>query len=134
VGLKRLVDTSAYVALKRGHPGVARQVRKTRELPFSVVVYGELLLGFRLGSRYEQNLDDLEEFLDHPAITLLHVNPVTADRFGRIAANLRRAGTPIPTNDIWIAAHAMESGAELITLDRHFEHIPGLAVNVLAPR
>jgi tRNA(fMet)-specific endonuclease VapC len=62
------------------------------------------------------------------------VNPVTADRFGRIAANLRRAGTPIPTNDIWIAAHAMESGAELITLDHHFEHIPGLAVTVLAPR
>jgi tRNA(fMet)-specific endonuclease VapC len=51
----------------------------------------------------------------------------TADRFGRIAAALRRRGTPIPTNDVWIAAHAFESGAELLSFDRHFEQIDGLA-------
>ena len=54
------------------------------------------------------------------------VTRTTADRFGRIAAALRKAGKPIPTNDIWIAAHAFESGAELVTFDRHFEAVPGL--------
>jgi tRNA(fMet)-specific endonuclease VapC len=51
---------------------------------------------------------------------------VTADRFGRIAAGLRKAGTPIPSNDIWIAAHVFESGAELITFDDHFKKVDGL--------
>lgn len=129
--MKRLLDTSAYVALKRGHPQASSKVRLASQLTFSVIVYGELLLGFRLGSRYEQNIEDLEEFIAHSAVTLLDVNQVTADRFGRIAAGLRKAGTPIPTNDIWIAAQTMESGAELITLDRHFERIPGLVVSVL---
>ena len=50
----------------------------------------------------------------------------TADRFGRVAAALRKAGTPIPTNDIWIAAHAFETGAELIGFDRHFGKVRGL--------
>jgi len=57
----------------------------------------------------------------------LTVTLVTADRFGRIAASLRRKGRPLPTNDIWIAAHAMESGADLLSFDRHFEHVEGLA-------
>jgi predicted nucleic acid-binding protein len=53
---------------------------------------------------------------------------VTADRFARLAVALRRRGTPIPTNDLWIAAHALEAGADLVTLDTHFDLIDGLAV------
>lgn len=60
------------------------------------------------------------------------VTRTTADRFGRIAASLRKHGTPILTNDIWIAAHAFETGAELLTFDRHFELISGLPATVLA--
>lgn len=60
-------------------------------------------------------------------MSLLPVTLVTADRFGRIAATLRRKGRPLPTNDIWIAAHAMESGADLLSFDGHFEHVEGLA-------
>lgn len=52
----------------------------------------------------------------------------TADRFGRIAAALRAKGKPIPQNDIWIAAHAMETGADLLSFDRHFEAVEGLAL------
>lgn len=59
-------------------------------------------------------------------MSLLPVSRATADRFSRIAAVLRRAGTPIPTNDIWISAHAFESGAELLTFDAHFEKVEGL--------
>lgn len=129
--MKRLLDTSAYVAAKRGHPGVVKLVRSSTELLFSTIVLGELLFGFRHGSRYDQNLSELEEFLDHPAVRLHDVGRVTADRFGRIAAALRKAGTPIPTNDIWIAAQAMETGAELVTLDAHFDRVAGIAATVI---
>ncbi|MCC6667802.1 MAG: type II toxin-antitoxin system VapC family toxin [Polyangiaceae bacterium] len=130
--MKRLLDTNAYVALKRGHREVAEIVRESSELAFSVIVIGELMFGFQNGSRYRRNLKDLEAFLANDRVTVLPVSLTTADRFGRIVAALRKAGTPIPTNDIWIAAHAYESGAELITFDGHFSAVSGLVCTHLA--
>ena len=130
--MKRLLDTNAYVALKRGHREVAEIVRESSELAFSVIVIGELMFGFQNGSRYRRNLKDLEAFLANDRVTVLPVSLTTADRFGRIVAALRKAGTPIPTNDIWIAAHAYESGAELITFDGHFSAVSGLVCTRLA--
>jgi tRNA(fMet)-specific endonuclease VapC len=124
--LKRLLDTNAYVALKRDHERAAAIVRESTELVFSIVVVGELLFGFRNGTRYERNVAELDELLGQPRVRVLSVTRATADRFGRIAASLRGAGTPIPSNDIWIAAHAFESGAELVSFDRHFEAVEGL--------
>lgn len=124
--MKRLLDTNAYVAMKRNHPGVVALVRDATELVFSTVVVGELLFGFRNGTRFSRNIKELDELLSDPRITVLDVTRATADRFGRIAAALRKAGTPIPTNDIWIAAHTFESGAELVSLDVHFEAVAGL--------
>lgn len=129
--MKRLLDTNAYVELLKGNTAVADLVRSAERITFSMVVVGELLFGFRNGSRYERNLAALEEFLSQPWIELSQVTRTTADRFGRIAATLRKAGTPIPTNDIWIAAHTLETGAELITFDRHFESVRGLPVTIL---
>jgi len=126
--LKRLLDTNAYAALKRNHEQVANLVRESSELVFSIVVVGELLFGFRNGSRLDRNLKELDEFLADARVNLLTVTRTTADRFGRIAAALRQAGTPIPTNDIWIAAQVFESGAELVTFDEHFRAVPGLAL------
>jgi tRNA(fMet)-specific endonuclease VapC len=130
--MKRLLDTNAYVELLKGNAAVADLVRNTERLAFSMVVVGELLFGFRNGNRYERNVAALDDFLSQPWIELTQVTRTTADRFGRIAAALRKAGTPIPTNDIWIAAHALETGAELITFDRHFEAIRGLPATVLS--
>ena len=124
--MKRLLDTNAYSALKRGHAEVARLVRESVELAFSMVVIGELLFGFRNGTSLQRNTAELEELLVSPRVTVLPVTRTTADRFGRIAAMLRKAGTPIPSNDIWIAAHAVESGAELLSFDAHFAAVPGL--------
>lgn len=129
--MKRLLDTNAYVALKRGHRAIAELVRGSTELAFSMIVIGELMFGFQNGSRYRQNLKELEEFLANERVTVLPVTLTTADRFGRIAAALRRDGTPIPTNDIWIAAHAYESGAELVTFDAHFGAVSGLVCTQL---
>ncbi len=124
--MKLLLDTNTYVALMRGHPGVAGRVRRAERVILSAVVAGELMFGFRNGSKYEKNISELEAFLKNPYVEFLPVSLTTADRFGRIAASLRRKGTPLPTNDIWIAAHSMESGAELLSSDRHFEAIDGL--------
>ena len=125
--MRILLDSNAYSYLKRGHRPAAELVRKSEEVILSAIVVGELLYGFRYGSRFEQNLLDLHAFLDSPYVTLAPVSLTTSDRYSRIAASLREKGRPIPTNDIWIAAHAMETGAELVSFDEHFEGVDGLA-------
>lgn len=129
--MKRLLDTNAYVELLKGNATVVDLVRSAERIAFSMVVVGELLFGFRNGNRYDRNLAALDDFLSQPWIELAQVTRTTADRFGRVAAALRKAGTPIPTNDIWIAAHALETGAELLTFDRHFDSIRGLPATIL---
>lgn len=124
--MKVLLDTNAYVALRRGHEAVASLVRAAEKVIFSAIVTGELLHGFRNGTRVQDNTRDLARFLEQPAVQFVPVGWDTADRFGRIATSLRKQGTPIPTNDVWIAAHAMETGADLISFDRHFEQVQGL--------
>ena len=122
-----LVDTDAYSALMRGHPVVATRVRETDRVLLSTIVVGELLFGFRSGTRYERNRKNLELFLRNAYVALVPVTWATAERFGRVAAALRAKGMPIPTNDIWIAAHAMETGADLLSFDQHYSHVDGLA-------
>jgi tRNA(fMet)-specific endonuclease VapC len=125
--VRLLLDTDAYSALKRGHAAAADLVRRSDEVLLSTVVAGELLYGFRAGSRFERNRQDLEEFVASPFVTVVPVTMATADRFSRIAAALRKRGTPIPANAIWVAAQAMETGAELLSFDRHYESVAGLA-------
>ncbi|HEY7365092.1 MAG TPA: type II toxin-antitoxin system VapC family toxin [Methylomirabilota bacterium] len=131
--MRILLDTNAYSALMRGHDEVADRVRRAEGVVFSTVVAGELLLGFRLGARLKKNVAELDAFLENPYVSLVSVTLTTADRFARIATALRAKGRPIPTNDIWIAAHAMETGAELLSFDVHFGAIDGLAWVALSP-
>jgi tRNA(fMet)-specific endonuclease VapC len=125
--MKVLLDTNAYSALKRGVDAVVRHVTRAETVFLSTIVAGELLAGFRQGTRLRKNLAELDAFIDNPHVTVVPVSLVTADRFGRIAAALRAKGRPIPTNDIWIAAHAMETGADLLSFDEHFVEVDGLA-------
>lgn len=124
--MKILLDTNAYGALMRGQADVADRVRRAEAIMLSTVVAGEILFGFRAGRRFDENMRRFQMFLDNPYVVVLDVTLVTADRFGRIAASLRAKGRPIPTNDIWIAAHTMESGAELLSADDHFDAVDGL--------
>lgn len=121
--MKVLLDTNAYSALRRGHPFVVEQVRQSESVLLSAVVAGELIFGFRNGSRYHENHSEFLEFLGDAQVHLLPITLETADHFGRISALLKSRGTPIPTNDIWIAAHTVETGAQLISSDRHFARI-----------
>lgn len=101
-------------------------VRDADEVLMSAVVVGELLFGFRNGTRLEQNLAFLDEFLNRPHVTFVPIRFATARFYGEIAASLKATGHPIPTNDVWIAAHAFETGAELVSADRDFEAVEGL--------
>ncbi len=125
--MRVLLDSNAYSRLMRGDEQTATVVRDATEVLMSAVVIGELLYGFRNGSRFDRNATDLRSFLDNPYVSFVPVGPVTADRYSRIAAALRARGNPIPTNDVWIAAHVMETGADLVSADRHFEAVDGIA-------
>ena len=124
--MKLLLDTSAYVGFKRNVPDLVEMIVGAEWILFSPVVLGELMFGFRNSVKFKENMNDLNEFLQHDVVEIVQIGKITSDRYSRIAAQLKRNGTPIPSNDIWIAAQTMEHGAELITLDRHFNKIDGL--------
>jgi tRNA(fMet)-specific endonuclease VapC len=131
--MKLLLDTNAYVGFMRGDWAIVDYMIRARSIFVSPIVLGELMFGFLAGKRFDQNMQELESFLDHPVVEKIHLTDITADRYSRIAAQLKKQGTPIPTNDIWIAAQTMETGAELVTLDRHFESIHGLVFCLFSP-
>ena len=124
--MKLLLDTSGYVGFKLGHKELVTYLARAERIFMSPIVLGELMFGFRNGSRYEKNMDELHRFVSHPVVEPIDLTAISADRYARIAAQLRKQGTPIPANDIWIAAQTVEVGAELITMDQHFEKVQGL--------
>ena len=124
--MKFLLDTNGYVGFKLGHQELVAYLARAERIFMSPIVLGELMFGFRNGSRCEQNMDELDRFVSHPVVEPIDLTAISADRYARIAAQLRKQGTPIPANDIWIAAQTMETGAELVTLDHHFENVQGL--------
>jgi len=128
--MKLILDTSAYVGFKRNAIEMVEIILSAELILFSPVVLGELMFGFRNGTRFKKNMADLNRFLEHEAVELVQIGKTTSDRYSRIAAQLKQKGTPIPTNDIWIAAQTMEHGAELLTSDRHFEGIDGLVYTI----
>ncbi len=125
--MKTLLDTNAYSAFQRGHEFVVDRVRSSEEVLLPMVVVGELLYGFWNGSRYEENTLALRSFVEDPNVRLLPITWNTADLFGIISTVLRKKGRPIPTNDIWIAAHAVEARADLLSSDPHFGNVDGLS-------
>jgi len=121
-----LVDTSVYSLAMRGDEGAADLLRDAEELLICPMVVGELLAGFARGSHERANLRVLHEFMLSPRVRLVDISSDTAEFYARILNQLRRQGTPIPANDIWIAACVMEQGARLATTDAHFGHVHGL--------
>jgi tRNA(fMet)-specific endonuclease VapC len=131
VDVKIILDTSAYVGFKRNSVEIVETIVQADRILFSPIVLGELFFGFRNGARFKENMEALKRFLDHEAVELVQIGKITSDRYSRIALQLKQQETPIPTNDIWIAAQTMELGAELITSDEYFEKINGLVCTIL---
>lgn len=123
-----LLDTCAFSALFSGDDRVLNSISRARCVYVSAIAAGELMAGFRGGSRCRENMEMFEDFLSEPAVKFLSVTFETCDYFALIKDKLARHGSPIPTNDIWLGAHCLENGAVLITYDRHFENIPGLRI------
>jgi tRNA(fMet)-specific endonuclease VapC len=121
-----LLDTNAYVRFLAGDERVLSCLACAGRVYISVFVLGEFVSGFRAGSKEKQNRQILDRFLAKPGVTILDATRETAEYFGLIKAALKRSGQPIPLNDVWIASHALETGAVLVTYDTHFTAVPGL--------
>lgn len=125
------LDTSAYSYLRRADPVLIDIVGRAEIVYICATVLGELDAAFRAGSRYAENRSALEAFLSEPFIGTIHIDGDVARRYGDIHAALRRAGTPIPTNDVWIAASTLDAGSHLVTYDADFSRIDTLPHTLL---
>lgn len=123
-----LVDTCAYAAFMAGQAEVVQVLRHAPRIHLNTVVLGELIGGFAAGSREAANRQSLSQFLDSPRVSILDLTVDTADAYAQVWLGLRCKGQPIPANDLWIAATALEHGAALLTLDAHFHQVDGLRV------
>lgn len=121
--MRLLLDTSAYSAFMRGHAEIKAAVQSNEEIFLNSIILGELIAGFIKGGRKRKNENELRRFLASPRVGVLNVTEETAERYAVILNSLWRAGTPIPTNDIWIAASAMEHGLRVVTTDDHYQKI-----------
>jgi tRNA(fMet)-specific endonuclease VapC len=125
------LDTSAYSHFRRGDADVMELLDIAEWIGLPAIVLGELRTGFLLGTRAQENEAALQQLLEHPVVEELPVEGEVSRHFAEIVVDLRRAGTPLPTNDLWIAATAARHGALVLTYDGHFEKIARVGAVVL---
>lgn len=123
---KIVLDTNCYTAYLAGDPKILRALTEAKITYMSIFVLGELYAGFKGGTREKENLSMLGQFLDKPSVVTVNASIETAALFGMVKDMLKQSGCSIPINDVWIAAHAFECGATLVTRDQHFSKISGL--------
>jgi tRNA(fMet)-specific endonuclease VapC len=120
------LDTSAYSRFRAGDARVHDLIAAAEIVLIPATVLGELYGAFEMGSRSRENRVTLSEFLTEPFVRVVPISADVARQYGRVYAGLRRSGTPVPANDMWIAAATIDQGACLLTFDRDFEHVAGL--------
>jgi predicted nucleic acid-binding protein len=123
-----LLDTNAYVAFKQGTADAVEVVQHAPRMGLNSIVLGELLSGFAMGTREQENRQELEQFLASDRVDQIGVDLDTAEHYATVYRDLRRRGRPIPTNDMWIAATALQHGLAIFSHDRHFHEVPGLLI------
>ena len=116
-----LLDTNAYSRLMQGEEFVIRVANEAGRVLLCSVVLGELEAGFCGGNRYEQNKKDLNEFCSDQKVEKVFSSEKTSIIYGELMSALRRAGTKIPVNDVWIGAFAKEYGAVVFSFDHHMK-------------
>lgn len=117
------IDTNRYVDFVRGLPDAVNRLRAVDRILMRLIVLGELRAGFLGGSRAPENEANLVRFLNSPRVDVLSADEETTHHYARLFLQLRRQGTPIPTNDIWIAALVVQHQLYLFARDGHFDHL-----------
>lgn len=124
------LDTCEYAAFKRGDRDAVDRIGRADRIIVPLPVLAELRAGFRGGEREARNLDELERFFSSPRVEVPPMTEQTAILYAELFGTLKGKGTPIPINDVWIAAVALEQGAILYSRDAHFALIEGLPLNL----
>lgn len=117
------LDTSAYSQFKRGVREAVHLIDEAEWIGLPVVTLAELRVGLLLGRRQRQNEAELEDFMSNPVVQALGIDAEIAQHYAEIVVDLLRSGTPVPTNDVWIAATAARHGATVLSADLHYEAI-----------
>lgn len=129
--MKRLIiDTNFFTAFKRNDADALNLLRHAEYIGINTVILGELLAGFRCGSRERQNSLELDQFLDSPRVHVLAIDETTAEFYAQVFFELRQKGRPIPSNDLWLAASALQHGLALATYDDHFSAVSGILLAI----
>lgn len=124
--MKIQIDTNIYSLSAKGFQPAVEILKTAEKIVICPVVIGELIAGFKVSSQEKKNRELFNRFLDSPRVEIVDIGEMTAEHYGNIFRSLRKIGKPIPTNDMWIAASALEHGIPLATTDKHFELVPGL--------
>ena len=127
------LDTSAYSNFRRGDERVVEVLDRAEWVGIPAITLGELRTGFLLGGHRVRNESELGDFLANPVVEILVVDEEVGRHYAEIVADLRRAGTPLPTNDLWIAATAARAGALVLTYDNHYQRIARVG-SIVLPR
>ncbi|MEE9452452.1 MAG: type II toxin-antitoxin system VapC family toxin [Gammaproteobacteria bacterium] len=123
-----ILDTNGYAAFKHGNPEIIAIIQQVDIIGFTPVILGELLAGFAIGTKTKKNQQELNKFLSSSRVYVYPVDENTAIQYAHIYASLRKKGAPIPTNDMWIGASALQHGCALCSFNKHFTVIDNLLI------
>lgn len=123
-----LIDTSAYSSFFKGDTRLKNYFKTDSNIYIPLVVIGELRAGFAAGTKPDYNEKYLQQFLDRPQVNILNLSNKTTVIYGLIYTRLKKAGKPIGSNDMWVAALALEHDCLLVTLDSDFKQVPDLLI------
>jgi tRNA(fMet)-specific endonuclease VapC len=118
------LDTNRYTDFCRGDERVVQVLETAEAIYVPFVVLGELRAGFSVGKHGTHNERVLRQFLLKPGVRVLYADDSTTQQYALVYRQLRAQGTPIPTNDMWVAALVLQHNLVLFARDRHFDHLP----------
>lgn len=121
--MKLVLDTDRYRDLARGLPEVISVIGSAEDIYLPIIVLAELRAGFLGGTRGRENESKLAKFIRRAHVHVLAPDETTTQNYAAIYQQLKRQGTPIPSNDIWIAAMTLQYGLTLYARDSHFDHL-----------
>jgi tRNA(fMet)-specific endonuclease VapC len=121
-----LIDTNIYIEFMKGNEEIVKTLQSAEIISFSVISIAELLTGFKDTKKERDYLKELDDFLNSPRVLIYDIDTETSEFYAKIYDELKKIGTPIPTNDLWIGSLALQHGTKLLTLDSHFKNIPGI--------